>query len=51
MDENCEYCKKIKECKHELESGSHGFGCDKCGMSGVNGVVWCRKGHGRENLK
>lgn len=51
IDSGCADCVKMRKCSHQLESGSHGFGCDRCGMSGVAGVAWCRQGHGRERLK
>lgn len=47
----CPDCEKMNNCEHEIESGSHGFGCDKCGMSGTSGASWCRQGHGKEKLK
>jgi hypothetical protein len=48
----CQDCKRVALCAerpggHRLESGSHGYGCDDCGLSGAAGASWCRRGHRR----
>jgi hypothetical protein len=36
----CPKCVIDARCEHKIESGSHGWGCDKCGISGVGPFLW-----------
>lgn len=44
--DDCPACQAALVCDHEIESGSHGYGCLKCGMSGTAGYSWCSRMHG-----
>jgi hypothetical protein len=46
---NCPRCQSDPRCEHNLESGSHGWGCTKCGLSGVGPLRWHSDGTKCEN--